>query len=320
MIEETLKGAVIKTEDLSERFDEIALYFDYIEDETVTSEASITDNYVESNYAKQDHIALKPKIYRLRGCVGEVVYQNEYKWFKAIQEKVYNNPTIQNTMEKLKPIKVLSPIISNYTQLAINIVNQIESSFNRYKKILDDFKGKNIYKNERQQMVYAILNQILQQRIPVQLTDFKFNYNPFKEGQYKKLYFLQSVSAHQGDNNFITDIEITIKEFRIATTKVTKLDKNKFGKITVTDVQKTVKQNDGIAKGQNLTQKQEADFVSVLEENNQKMKDAIKNSKFLQERPELYKWCSKAYHSIQDSSQKAGEFLGGMYYGKKYGF
>lgn len=250
MIEETLKGAVIKTEDLSERFDEIALYFDYIEDETVTSEASITDNYVESNYAVQDHIALKPKIYRLRGCVGEVVYQNEYKWLKAIQEKLYNNPIAKKTMEALKPIKVLSPIVSSYTQAAINIVNQIESSFNRYKKMLDDFRGKNIYKNERQQMVYAILNQILQQRIPVQLTDFKFNYNPFKEGQYKKLYYLQSVSAHQGDNNFITDIEITIKEFRIATTKVTKLDKNKFGKITVTDVQKTVKQNDGIAKGQ----------------------------------------------------------------------
>ena len=140
MIEETLKGAVIKTEDLSERFDEIALYFDYIEDESVTSEASITDNYVESNYTVQDHIALKPKIYRLRGCVGEVVYQNEYKWFKAIQEKVYNNPTIQNTMGKLKPIKALN-IITEFLD-ADDLAQKIEAQKEKHfpeSQILDYF-------------------------------------------------------------------------------------------------------------------------------------------------------------------------------------
>ena len=127
-------------------------------------------------------------------------------------------------MEKTKPIKIISPIVSNYTQLAINLVNQVESSYKRYKQMLDDFTGKRVYKDKRQQTVVAVLNQILQNRIPVKLTNFKFEYNPFKEGQYNKLYYLQSVSAHQGDNNFITDIEVTIKEFRIATTKVTALD------------------------------------------------------------------------------------------------
>ena len=254
MIEDTspeiLKGAIIKVEDAGNRFDEVALYFDYIEDETCTTEASITDNWVESNYTEQDHIAIKPKIYRLRGCVGEVVYSNQLVWLKMLEKKVYNNPVLKKTIEKLKPIKVLSPIVGNYTQLAINIVNQIESSYKRYKQMLDDFQGKRIQKNIRQQKVVAILNQILQNRIPVQLTDFKFNYNPFQEGQYKKLYFLQSVSAHQGDNNFITDIEITVKEFRIATTKVVALDKNKYGAVTADNINKTVTQNEGTAKTQ----------------------------------------------------------------------
>ena len=79
-------------------------------------------------------------------------------------------------------------------------------------------------------------------------------------------------------------------------------------------------QNGGPAKEQNLTQQQETNFVNVLEENREKLKDSIKNSKFLQERPELYKWCSSTCHSIEGSSQKVGEFLGSMYYGKKYGF
>lgn len=324
MIEDTsqeiLKGAIIKVEDAGNRFDEVALYFDYIEDETLSTEVSITDNYVESNYSVQDHIAVKPKVYRLRGCVGEIVYQNQFEWIEKIASKIYNNPVLKKTLEKTKPIKAISPIVSNYTQLAINLVNQIESSYKRYKQMLDDFTGKRVYKDKRQQTVVAVLNQILQNRIPVKLTNFKFEYTPFKEGQYNKLYYLQSVSAHQGDNNFITDIEVTIKEFRIATTKVTALNKSKYGDITVTDVQKSDLQNEGIAKGQTLTKQQETNFVNVLEENREKMKDAIKNSKFLQERPQLYNWCSNCYHGVQDFSQKTGEFLGAMYYGKKYGF
>ena len=254
MIEETLtdtlKGAIIKTDESDNRFNKIALYFDYLEDETLSTEVSITDNYVESNYAIQDHIAVKPKIYRLRGCVGEIVYQNDFDWLRIIQEKIANNPVLNKTLEKTKPIIAISPIVSNYTQLAINLVKQIEASYKRYKRIVDDFKKKIIYKNERQQMVVAVLNQMLQNRVPVQLTNLKFEYNPFNEGQYSKLYYLQSVSAHQGDNDYITDIEVTIKEFRIATTKITQLDKGKYGVTTVTDIQKTTSQNEGIAKGQ----------------------------------------------------------------------
>ena len=247
---ETLKGAIIKTDEADTRFDKVALYFDYIEDETLSCEASITDNYVESNYAIQDHIAIKPKVYRLRGCVGEIVYQNEFEWLKKIEDKIYNNPILNKTVNKTKPIPTISPVVSNYTQLAINIVKQLESSYKRYKRMIDDFKNKIIYKNERQQMVVAILNQMLQNRVAVKLTNLKYDYNPFKEGQYNKLYFLQSVSAHQGANDFITDIEVTIKEFRIATTKVTKLDKSKFGVTTVTDKIKTTTQNEGTAKTQ----------------------------------------------------------------------
>ena len=79
----------------------------------------------------------------------------------------------------MKPITAIAPTIGNYTQTAINVVNQVESSFNRYKKMVDDFRDKNIYKNKRQETVVAILNQILQQRVPVNLSGLRFNYNPF---------------------------------------------------------------------------------------------------------------------------------------------
>lgn len=250
---EQQEGYILKTDDDKEVDFGVAVYFDYLEDETLTCEASITDNWVESNYSEQDHIAIKPKIYRLRGCVGEIVYQNKFEWFDKITSKI-NHPLLTKTINYLKPINSVSPIISNYTQLAKNIVDQIESSFKRYKKIWSDFRGTgNPYKGNRQRVVVAILNQILQQRIPVRLEELKYTYEPFEEGKYNKKYFLQSVSAHQGDNNFITDIEVTIKEFRIATTKVTSLDKRKYGEITVSDIQKTTTQNEGTAKGQKTT-------------------------------------------------------------------
>ena len=63
----------------------IAVLFDYIQDETSTVSADITDNWVESNYTLQDHIAIKPRIYRLRGCVGEVLYENVYKFLEKFE-------------------------------------------------------------------------------------------------------------------------------------------------------------------------------------------------------------------------------------------
>lgn len=256
MLEDTQQeGYILKTEEDTQKDFGVAIYFDYIEDETSAVEASITDNYVESGYSIQDHIAIKPRVYRLRGCVGEIVYKNEFTWFNKISNKV-NHPVLLQTLDKMKPIVSVSPVISNYTQLAQNIVNQIESSFNRYKKMWNDYKGiGNPNKGNRQKVVVAILNQILQQRIPVRLEDLKYTYEPFQEGQYNKIYFLQSVSAHQGDNNFITDVEVTIKEFRIATKKITKLDKKKYGAITASQVQKTETQNEGIAKGQETDKK-----------------------------------------------------------------
>lgn len=269
------EGYILKTEESTQKDFGVAIYFDYIEDETSAVEASITDNYVESNYSIQDHIAIKPRVYRLRGCVGEIVYKNEFTWFNKISNKV-NHPVLLQTLDKMKPIVSVSPVVSNYTQLAQNIVNQIESSFNRYKKMWNDYKGTgNTYKGNRQRVVVAILNQILQQRIPVRLEDLKYTYEPFQEGQYNKTYFLQSVSAHQGDNNFITDVEVTIKEFRVATTKITKLDKEKYGVITASQVQKTETQNEGVAKGQKAPPKTQS-----------KAEEGFKQIKSIQAKPE----------------------------------
>lgn len=276
MIEDTVKltGGIVKTQELDHN---IAIIFDYIEDETSTIEAAITDNFVETNHSVQDHIAIKPKIYRLRGCVGEVVYQNQFIWIENINNKIAQNTVLQKTIDALKPIPVISGIVSNYTQAAINIVNQLESSYNRYRKMFDNFKNVNEFRNVRQKKVVAYLNQLLQQRIPVEIESLKFD-STFEEGQYHHLFYLQSVSAHQGNNDFISDIEITVKEIRMATTKVVDLNKNKLGTITASMIQKQPEVNEGVANGE-----------EVNKTHGDQIKEAIKQA--TQDKPWLYNVC-----------------------------
>lgn len=224
----------------------IVVLFTFIDDETSTLEASITDNYVESNHAVQDHIAIKPKIYRLRGCVGEVTYKGSYEWINAITSKINSNPVLQKTMQAMKPISAISGVVSSATQSAINLVNQLESSYNRYKKMIEDnfiTSRKRKLLNKMQETTVADLNRILELRIPVNLKGLKFETTFTAGDNFKRVYYLQSVSAHQGSNNFISDIEVTVKEFRISTTEIVALDKEKYGALSVSAVQKQPEQN-----------------------------------------------------------------------------
>ena len=227
----TKEGLVITTANDEPSFDgNVAIFFDYLSEESNTVEASITDNWVESNYSRQDHIAVKPRVYRLKGYVGEVIFKQPTKWVKELSAWANSaDPILVATRKAIKPINAISGIASNYTQAAINVVNQLESSFNRYKQIYEAFKNQNQeYVGRRQKVVSSVLLNLLETRTPVKLTDLTFQDVKEIKGRGERLYFLQSVSARQGDNAFITDIEVTIKEFRIAQTKVTEADPKKF--------------------------------------------------------------------------------------------
>lgn len=261
--EEVLQGYlaenIIMSEDITSiitQIDEkgIAVLFTFIDDETSILEASITDNYVETNHSMQDHIAIKPRIYRLRGCVGEVVYQNSSKWIEALSNKINSNPILKKTMQGMKAISSISGIVNSATQTAINIVNQLEASYNRYRQLIENFipgHSKRL-SGKMQQSVVADLNRILELRIPVNLKGTKFETTLDAGNNYKRKYYLQSVSAHQGSNDFISDIEVTIKEFRIASTQVVALDKNKYGDFSPSAVQKQQEVNQGKAKGEEV--------------------------------------------------------------------
>lgn len=290
--EEVIKGYVaeniIMSEDITSIITQIddkgiAILFTFIDDETSMVEASITDNFVESNHAMQDHIAIKPRIYRLKGCVGEVVYQNSSKWIEGLTNKINSNPVLKKTITGMKAISAISGVVSSATQSAINIVNQLESSYNRYKKMIENFfptKPKQLT-GKMQESVVADLNRILELRVPVNLKGLKFETTLDEGNNFQRKYYLQSVSAHQGSNSFISDIEVTIKEFRIATTQVVALDKNKYGAFVPSVVQKQEEVNKGPVKGEEPTKpaiQKVKEVMTNLKENHPKVYNATKQT------------------------------------------
>lgn len=254
-LDEAFTGKILLTGSVAEtdtRWEKVGILFDFIQDETSTVEAEITDNWVESNYTLQDHIAVKPRIYRIRGCVGEVVYENIYRFIDKFDAFVTAHDVAQNTLNVLKGVSALSGTVSNYTQAALNVTKQIESSYDRYKKIFDNFTKANQVQGRRQAALYEILVYMMQQRLPVKLTKLTFGENVFPDlDTYDKQFFIQSVSAHQGDNSFISDIEVTIKEVRVATTRTTKADSSKYGGFIAS--QKAQEAQNGLSKSQNVS-------------------------------------------------------------------
>lgn len=296
-----LEGQVSTSNDANNT-QQVAILFDYIQDETSSVEADITDNWVESNYSLQDHIAIKPRIYRLRGCVGEVVFENKWAVVDAVENLKSQHPLLKKTLNSINAISGLSGVTSNYTSLAINAAKQIESSFDRYKNIWQNFDKQKMFVNKRQKAVYAILQQILQTRTPVKLTELMFTGEQFLENQYDKVFYLQSVSAHQADNAYISDIEVTIKEFRIATTKTTKVDKAKYAGISAT--QKTAEANNGDAKGNPVApEKAQAAVDSVGE----KYKDVVKE--ILKGKPMAFNAVKTLYNQFKDAQTGKTGFI-----------
>lgn len=275
----------------------LGILFDYIQDETSTVEAEITDNWVESNWSYQDHIAIKPRVYRVRGCVGEVFYENISKALNKYEDFKAAHPVFQKTTEVLNGVSMLSGIVSNYTRAAMNIVKQIESSYDRYKQIFDNFTKANQIRGKRQAVLYEILVYMMQQRVPIQITSFAFGAEIFPElHPYGKLFFIQSVSARQGDNAFISDIEITIKEVRIAQTKTTKVDKSKFGGFVAS--QKVKEATNGLAKGEEVAQDVAQDVVlETADKIKEKTKETLKGN------PVIFDLVKSAFNGLKTGLQ-----------------
>ena len=200
------------------------VYFDIIQEHSLSLQNQITDNYIENNTAIQDHIAHSPLVISLRGLSGEVVYKppqfalneayknvNSFIQDRAADRRVSNNMLLT---DKLTVIPALLPPVDNVTQMAKNAVQYVEASVNRYIKIVEGFTSTD-YRQTRLEQIY---NDLATLRDNNALLIVETPYEAFDN------MAIQSITLRQGVQNYITDIELTLKQINYATTYRTEAD------------------------------------------------------------------------------------------------
>lgn len=248
----------------------ITYFFDTVSDDNVNCTSNITDNWVENNTAIQDHIALSPITVSLKGLCGELVYEVEQaeidyatelaqaEWRNSIPIEIANFGewgSIDDVDGKLSAIGSFIPQVSNITQKAQNLWNLHQISQKRATKIANILTGKSQRGLSAQMNAYSGANtNITQKRLKQIGNDLKICWESRKPfivntpfGDFDNMY-IQSIALHQGNELYIGDIDITLKQIRYANTLTTKADKEVLAKYNQTA--QAQEENYGVAGGE----------------------------------------------------------------------
>lgn len=244
--EQTLQGGVtISAGDTISN--QLELYFDIIKEHSISVQNQITDNYLENNTAVQDHIAHSPITVTVSGLIGELIYKPAPKSY--IEEKstpylqngwnkatgLIKNEKIRATTNKLGELTVLLPPVSNAMQVARNASSYIEASVNRYIQMFvpteDRLRLEQVYSN-----LLILRNNNKAFRVQT----------PFKE---LDSMYIQSITLRQGNENYVGDISITLKQLRFVGVETTKANKDVMAKYN--EWARAQEENNGKAQGEN---------------------------------------------------------------------
>ena len=213
----------------------LILYFDIIQEHSINLQSQITDNWLENNSPVNDHIANSPLIISLKGISGELIYETS-SWVKNITNKI-SNTLGDSTMDKLSVIPALLPPVDNVTQLAKNAINYVEASYKKYEKIVKKFRN-NIEKQSRIQSIFLDLQMLRDNKTALSV---ETPYATFEN------MFIQSLVMRQGNTDYMTDIEVTLKQLNYTTTSTT--EANEKSRSTFNFQQREPEQDHGYVQG-----------------------------------------------------------------------
>lgn len=200
-------------------------------EEETTGENDITDHYVEDNIAAQDHIAVKPLIFRLTGYVCEIDTSRPdgFKFAGGIASK----------------LTTLSPYLPKLTAQAQQIFNEAAKAKSAADVIVDTSQSSwDIFKKQipfpergnRQRIVWTYFETMRTSRRIVSVeTPWGFIENAA----------VMSVSSSQRDSKFNTEISVTFKEIR----KISNIFTRKLKAEERAYLQKLEQQDKGLSQG-----------------------------------------------------------------------
>lgn len=225
-------GVSVTVQDAQREFinNNVGYYFDIIREHSVSIQNQITDNYLENNTSVQDHIAHAPLTVSLSGLSGEIFFtpprqalDTIYTKYNTFMQSKFNNDTMANPYlmsDKLLAIPALIPQVDNVTQIAKNAIQYVESSVKRYTKIVKNFINKE-NKEARLWQIYRELKELSDSNTAL-----------IVETPYTVLgdMYIQTISLRQGNQNYISDLEITLKQINYADVSVTEADQQVLSK------------------------------------------------------------------------------------------
>lgn len=182
-------------------FNPQSFLFHYNGEESVVLESDITDHYVESNKAIQDHIAKKPITYSVTGYIGEL------------------NDVLPSVLAPLKLAAETLILLAPYTpELTITAIEAYNTAFQAY-QIARNAINVGI-------AAYGLISgrgtQNKQQSAFTQLEAYYNNNTLFKVQTPWRIYqnmAIKSMKAVQSaETNTISDFEITFKQMQFAAT------------------------------------------------------------------------------------------------------
>ena len=205
-------------------------YFNIITGHSVTVQNAITDYFLENNTAVQDNIAHNPLEITLNGFCGEKVYtrkEAEENFDKELA-KAKQQANFINAQAKLSALSILVPEASNITRLAKNVYSYVYTSARRYMGIIQKFRNSNnpmntytnapsTFRETRLQAVFRKLRYLSDNNVAMWVN------TPY--GDFLNMY-IQSITMRQDEENFISDIEVTLKQLQFAEVKTDKVDES----------------------------------------------------------------------------------------------
>lgn len=178
--------------------------FDYVGEVRSDVQTEITDHFTEDNSSIQDHIALKPLRFVLRGLVGELVLTGAAA--AGIAGGLQNLlTTVPAYLGRYTP-GALAKVQGAISQ-AQNIENQVNQAISQGKSLLNFF-DKGTPAQTRQQQAFAQLRAMVQTRQIFKLVNA---YGIFDNMVIETLSFVQPE-----ETQMLSDITVNLKEMRFA--------------------------------------------------------------------------------------------------------
>jgi len=179
--------------------------FDLPINDNVTLAAQISDHWLETNVAVQDHIAIEPLKITLTGIVAELIYTKS-----AIETY------IQQVLDRLSPLGILTPAQSisakKYLSEASRLKSAVSSAIGQLSDLAEVFSD--TYGKNKQQKAFDTLSNFFENRA---ILTVETPWKTFKSMAIVSLSFEQAE-----DTKEMTTITASFKEMRFVETTVKK--------------------------------------------------------------------------------------------------